>query len=437
MTSRSSWSRSALAGAALLLAVCSLMAAPAFAQAEQPPRPVHGLFGGPPRDPNTTRSFDVNMSVFDAYDSDLLAQTLGPVPGPSVGGPYSGLSGAFTFNRSGQHVDFAVDGGTNFQDYQSQGQLSGLADQGGITFGVHGQHTSLRLRQTVGYQPFYSFAPFAAPALAEPGALAPISTTTAVARQTALFSGSNLTFSHDLGRRTSIAADSSVQHTDFTGQPSQQMLSAGGHLSHHLTEGLSLRLGYEYQGIRYAAGAGATPPLHVDNIDAGVDFNKALGLTRKTTMGFTTGSAFFRGYGLSSFTMTGDAWLTREIGRTWAANANFHRGIGLMAGFGQPVLSNQATVSLGGQVSHRLDLRSSLAYSKGVLNPLEPANTFASYTASTRLRFAFSQIAAVYGELFGYRYQFDNTADLPAAFATKVFREGVQGGLTLWLPLIR
>lgn len=438
MTARFPLSRRACATAACVLAAGALMAAPAFAQAEQPPRPVHGLFGGPPRDPNTTQTFDANLSLFNAYDTDLLAQSLGPTPAPPVGGPYSGLNGGVTYSRTGKHVDFGLQAGSTYQYYQSAGQMTGSTDQGGVNFGLHGQRMSLQLSETVGYQPLYSFSPFVGATRPDPGTLAPISTDAALARRAAVMTGSTARFDRDLGPRTKVSADYSLQRMDYSdGSLRQQADSVGGSLSHHLSKDLALRLGYDYQTIRFSGTAAVAGPTSVDNIDAGVDFNKALGQTRKTTVGFTTGSAFFTTAGLRSFTMTGDAWLNREIGRTWAANANFHRGIGLLAGFGQPVLSDEASASLGGQVSHRLDLRTSAAYTRGDLNPGAASNSFRSYTASARLRFAMSAMAAVYGEYFAYEYRFDSVSDLPFAFTPNVFRQGVQAGLTLWLPLIR
>jgi predicted porin len=415
------------------------VALPVRAQVEQPPRAVHGLFGGPPRDPNTTRTFDFNLSLFDAYDDDVLAGAAGggATPGPALGGNYSGLTGGLAFSRTGRHIDFGLTAGTNYRYYPTGGNMLGVADQGGVSLGVHGKHTTLQTSGSVGYQPFFAFAPFAPPIANDTATLQPAPVDAVLTKRTALSYGTNVSLEHDLGARTVVTGVYSIQQLTYSGENADQReQGAGLTLSHHLTKALSLRLGYQYQETQFDA-AVATPLTRVHNVDAGVDYSKALGATRRTTIGFTSGSAMVDTAGAQSYRVIGDAWLNREIGETWAARANYHRGVTTLDGFTQPAFTDAVTLSVGGQITHRLDLQTSAAYSRGDLNPAAATNRFDTYTGSARLRVAFTRTVAVYGEYVVYQYNFDNASDLPFGVSRHMFREGIRGGLTLWVPLFR
>ena len=90
-----------------------------------------------------------------------------------------------------------------------------------------------------------------------------------------------------------------------------------------------------------------------------------------------------------------------------------------------------------GLLTHRLDLRALFAYTNGELGIVSRTNNFDTYSATTRLRFAFTQMLAAYGEYVAYRYEFSNAAGLPAGLPSKVDRQGVRAGMTLFLPILR
>ena len=71
-------------------------------------------------------------------------------------------------------------------------------------------------------------------------------------------------------------------------------ISQGAGVRYHrgLTRNASLRLGYGFGGARYPnATTSALDRRGVHNIDAGVDYGRALSISRRTHFSFTTGSA--------------------------------------------------------------------------------------------------------------------------------------------------
>ena len=67
-------------------------------------------------------------------------------------------------------------------------------------------------------------------------------------------------------------------------------------------------------------------------------------------------------------------------------------------------------------------------------NPL----TFDSYVGSVRLRYGLTRIAAPFVEYLYYFYDFRGGAQqLPADVPSRLERNGIRAGLTLWIPLLR
>jgi hypothetical protein len=409
----------------------------ALAQVQQPQRQERGLFGGPAPDPKTHQALDASLSVFDAYDDDVTAEQSGGGSANPVGGQYGGINAAFTFSRSGEHVDFGLSGGSNYRYYPNTATINGVTDQAGIRFGLHSRRTSVNFSQSVGYQPFFSFAPFVPDLAADTSELRPASIDTVVQRRTATTFNSQVEVRQELGRHASFSGEYSIHHVDYSGEgATQRGESAGAHFLYTLTRDATLKLGYTLQQSEYSAAVGV-PRQQFHNIDAGIDYHKALGLTRKTTMGFTMGSVAFDQTGTVAYRVTGTASLNREMGRTWVARVNYSRGVRVIDGFRDPAFDDSVTASIQGLLSRRLDLNASTAYSKGAVGVTTASNDFDSVNGDARLRFAFTRMLAAYIEYVVYRYQFSQTADLPQGFTPHTLRQGVRGGLTLQLPLVR
>jgi hypothetical protein len=98
-----------------------------------------------------------------------------------------------------------------------------------------------------------------------------------------------VTFNRELSRRTAFYAGYNFTQGDTAygnGRFTSQGANAGVRWS--LTRNLGLRTGYGYQTATYGVDART---LGYHNIDVGVDYNKALSFSRRTTLSFGTGTS--------------------------------------------------------------------------------------------------------------------------------------------------
>src|SRR5262249_18341707 len=166
------------------------------------------------------------------------------------------------------------------------------------------------------------------------------------------------------------------------------------------------------------------------------DFLKPLSLTRRTTLTFSVGPSMIEQNNSRQYRVVGDAAISHEMGRTWAARATYHRGVGMVAGLNSAVFSDGFGAALEGLLTRRLDFTAMGSYSTGEFALTGAQNNFDTYQASARLRAALQQSTAVFVEYVAYRYQFDSRFALPSGLPGRLVRQGVRTGLTLWLPVI-
>jgi hypothetical protein len=196
----------------------------------------------------------------------------------------------------------------------------------------------------------------------------------------------------------------------------------------------ALRFGYGYQQIRTSSDGRL---IRVHNIDVGADYTRALGETRRTTMGFEVGSALYNQDQSRYYRVNGGAWLRREIGRSWSATMRYHRGLGMLDGFSHPYFADSWSAAGGGFFTRKLELRLNAAYTMGDLELVSRGGQFSTGNGSAMMRYGITQLLAVYGEYDAYRYRFEQTAVLPSGLPPVFLRHSIRSGLTLLLPLFR
>jgi hypothetical protein len=421
---------------AALIALASSSAA--FAQAERPQRLFRGLFGGPAPSPDRQTSLDLDVSLSGAYDTDLAASQGASVTTQNPdSGAYSGLDLGLTFTHSRPHVDFAASAGSNAQYYPTLHRTTSVGDQASISVDVHANRASVTVMESGSYSPLFMLAPFVAPAAASAADVGPSSLNTALLRETMFGSSTGLTGELKLGPRWSLDSNGAVTTSSVryaAGSVKQQGWTAGARLHRQISAAAGFHVGYTEQVMTPLRGL---PAFRVYNADVGMDYNKALGRTRKTTMSFSSGSALAQDGTRNLYTVLADASLNREMGRSWVAAANYHRGLGMVPGFSRPLFSDAVSGSLTGLITRRVDVSSDVAYTNGQLGITSLTNRLAGYNASTRVRYAITQLYAVYGEYSVYWYDLANNLYVAAPVPPNVLRQGVHVGLTLRLPLVR
>jgi hypothetical protein len=424
------------------------MAAPALARQEvpaQPPgplpessRPYRGLFGaGSPAAPGRS-AFDLTAAVYEEYGN--LPEGDVPLALPALGaGWFTGARAAVSMEHAGRHTGFGLRGEASLRYYHDLGQTTPVRARvdAGFDAALGKRHDS-RLRLSGAYQlePYYLLPFFDAPAPVIGGTtILPIYRDDALyARRRHITSGA-IGYEMAFTPRDSLVFDASLRDTRADGVALDvQDYHASGRFSRRVTRDLSLRAGYTFQRGRY--GIAAQDLLTTQGLDLSVDYRRTLPFSRKTTVGFGSGSALVDGQEEDRrYFVTGYATLRHDMGRGWFIGADYSRAVQLVEGFAAPFLANTVTASLGGFASPRVELYTSGGYSAGDAG--FGGGRYEVTQASARLRVALAKYAAVSTEGLLYAHRFPDGAAAPGVFPGRLDRWAVRAGLTLWLPLAR
>jgi hypothetical protein len=216
-------------------------------------------------------------------------------------------------------------------------------------------------------------------------------------------------------------------------------LGYGGAYSYSVSRYASLRLGYRAQVSDYPGSPmGPRRRYNHRNIDAGVNYARPLSVSRRTTLSFGTGSAILDNELETYYTVTGNASLNHQIGRTWIANVVYVRGLSIVGGFTEPFFADAVNANLQGYLSRHVMLLTSAGFSNGAVGLGSAANNYDSFQATTRLEWALkNDRIGVYANYFYQGYRFDEPPPSATPIPSKVDRHGVSAGLIFRIPLLR
>jgi len=293
--------------------------------------------------------------------------------------------------------------------------------------------------ESVGVTPWLSFSPV--PGLFMPAAaeLPPSAADQAIDRRDQVFFSSAISLTQRFSPRTSLTFSSSLQRDEFTTDGTLHTTSLlAGRYSHNMSRDLSVVLGYSMQQRSYQTGGGTLPTTRLHNVDAGVDYNRALGPTHRTTIGFTTGTALVEdAIGYTQPQLTGNFRVNREIGRTWHLTGAYRRGVGFVDGFAGTFFADSFVGSFGGLVNRRLDLAFGGGWSNGDLGAIVRSSHSRTLNTSARARFAMTRKASLVAEHTFYGYSFDDALTLPNGLPPTLNRHSIHVGVEFWLPVLR
>ena len=446
---------------ALLVSVLAAMMAPSAVLAQLPTpadqpapeqvrRPYRGLFGAPADPAKSRQSLDLTASASGAYDDDMFGSETDPSPLAHryvQRGWYTSATAGLVYNRPGERIAFQVEGDAAANRYLQRHETATMLRGGGSVSARLASAT----RATVGgdfvYAPQYRLGLFFSPTTPTGGA-DPFGT---VAPDLDLFlmkayrTSVQASLTQSLGRRASLDGYYSLNSVNYTDSDfDYRSDTAGIRFIDRLTRHLAARIGYAYGTADYAR-IRARKARRIHNIDAGVDYGRALSFSRRTTFSFSTGSAIVSGAdrviasggNALSYRFTGTATLRHEVGRTWTAALGYRRGVDWQEGFDEPFLSDGVTASFGGFISRRLRFSSSADYMFGSVGFGGANNGYDSASAQAGLEYALSRTLAVFGRYVYYRYQFGSGVVLDPRFAPELNRQGVRFGITASVPLVR
>lgn len=411
---------------------------------ERPERPYRGLFGGGGSGSNTEQSLTATGSIGGGYDTSILADARDAGFGSGSTNPAQSREGGFllfseglTYSLNKRVISFAANGSASARFYPTL-ENSYITNYGGGA----GASWTPTVRNRVSGNFSLTYQPFSL------NALFPVFDTTPLGEVYLAdldfgtvdagyyTSTASVSASRNLSARTVVSGDYTYQRSDFSLMyPSYTSDTAGARITRGITAGLGIRVGYNYTRYRYGTDM-VIAGRH--GIDTGVDYNKTLSFSRRTSVSFSTGGTATKYQNDLHYSAIGSATLKHEIGRTWAFNASYNRNVGFVETFATPFMYDAATVSLNGLLSREWSFHSAGGAALGNMGfSGSSGNGFNTYYASTGVGRALNRHVSLGIDYSFYRYDFDQTALLPQGYNSDFSRNTVRVSLSAWLPLLQ
>jgi opacity protein-like surface antigen len=418
------------------------LATPALAQQTQRPRPERpytGLFGGGVGE--TEQILTASGSLGGGYDTNIAALTAEstglnvPVSAGQNAAAYGQLGAGLSYELSKKRAGLSASLSTSGR-YLPTASTPYIAGHGGGVGASIQLSRSARLTAShmAVYHPYKTLLLGPVIIDAEFGPVVVGDQSLGVQRHTFLSQASAIGFNRTLGRRSSLDFSYGQTRSDI-GSPdgAMKIRTFGGRFSTGLTKSLGIHLGYGRSEGRFFAGNADT--VRQDNIDVGMDFRRALSLTRRTSLSFSTGTSAINDSVHTFYSATGEAELNREIGRSWLAAATYKRGVSFVEQFPVPFFSDSVTLSLGGLINRRVQFHSGASAVKGQAGLSVRTNPYRSYQGSVGFNTALTTHLAVGVDYFYYQYGFESFELLPDQLPRTLGRHGVRISLNAWAPL--
>lgn len=343
---------------------------------------------------------------------------------------YSGLVAGLAYRKNGRRSSFAFNAGDSWRYYSGLGAQN-IEQHAGMSFNVRpGRHTSLFAVASALYSPSLQL-------LAMPGVSgelgAPPIADAALTSDPSLTYGTSLGMSHQIDRQSDLSISGGVQFGRFAAADRNTSAHQIGALySRRVAGGLALKIGDSVQVLQGASGQAVT----AQNVTLGFDYGKALAFSRRTRVGFSTGSSIVSGELGRHYGAIGKAELAHAFSRTWDASFIFDRNLRVVEFMPGPFLANSSILQFQGALGRRLMVRANTAYAFGNID-LDPglADRYSSVLSEVRLTSPLGRHLQVYGEYLYYEHRFPLGLVLPAGLPHLRVQHGARAGISVWAPL--
>ena len=412
----------------VVCAIVSVAADPVVLAAEQPARIFRGLFGPDPEVVVTSHPLvELRVVTYEARGQTQVRAGEGiDQPALYEGGFYSGITTGLTYRRKTRTALLNGSVGNGLRVYPI----------GGVTVAEHSASGSMELRANrrtmvragggLLYTPFHQILGLP---ISEGGANVDASLST---NSSTTFSGGG-SVAHQIGRRGLLTIGVDGRTTRFaTAQAGTSAQQAGATYTYDIGKGFGLRVG---DGVRVLQ-AGTAPRVVAQDIALGIDINRALTESRRTTLTVTTGSSIASTELGHRFIATGSATLLHRIGRSWQASAGLERALQVADLLPEPFVGNNASFTAGGFLNRRTSLRLRGAYSFGDFDIGGSASPYRSYLAEGRAGIALGRHFQLYIEHLYYQHRFPDDLLLPPDVPHRRVQHGTRFGLDIWAPLM-
>jgi hypothetical protein len=425
-----------------VFALMALLAVPASAQqAARPERPYRGLFAS--GDTTREQQLSLNASLGGGYDDNIVADALQHTNrgGPNSAGPdgflgNAGLGLTYSLNLERLKLDASGHGGVRYYpSLESSGSNQYVSSESGQIAGSLRltDGTSLSASATTTHRPQNLeslLSPLTALRVdAETNDL-DLPTTFDYYRRY----GGSAELRQQLSRQLTFHANYGQRWSETPDGPGFTSKRAGAGLMAGVGRGLALRAGYQYSEGGYLHSDGRRVENH--NIDAGIDYSRALSFSRRTTLSFSTGSSVVEHEGHRRYRATGAANLAHEIGRTWTASLAYFRGVRILETWDAPLFSDVMTASLGGLINRRIQVASSAGGSMRQLGLDRSHRGFTSYWGATNISIALNRHLNFGVNYLYTQHRFDTDVPLPTLWPQRGERQRVTAHIGVWMPLL-
>jgi hypothetical protein len=395
----------------------------------------------------TGQQLDVTLDAAEAYDTDLVAQAIGPRAGAAqVAGNYADLQANGEYRLRTLRAAFVATGSSALRYYGSAGKLRSVSHSIGLGVDDHlTSRTSLTVNGTAAYSPSYLYGLF--PTLTQPAAGSSIpSAPDYNAYDEASYSyGATVSVTHNMSVRDQLAVRMNGSYTDYI-QGSNTALSnarrdlsnydVNAEYSHNLSRHKSVVIGFHHREGQFGSATRAWSTE--DGITAGMQVTEPLSATRNLVFGFGLGSSAVNSPdtatlllpGGRQYLATANASAGYDFGRSWNARGTYRRGLEYIAALRAPVFTDGVTVETSGLLTRRTEFRASAAYSTGAPTPGGSIANYTTYTGTVRVQRTLTRTASVYGEYFYYFYDFGSALLVQPGLPTSLDRNGVRAGVT-------
>jgi hypothetical protein len=396
----------------------------------------------------TGQQLDVTFDAAEAYDTDLLAQAIGPSAGGQVAGNYADLQATGHYRVRTLRAAFVATGSSAFRYYGSAGDLRSVSHSVGVGLDDHlTSKTSLMVNGTAAYSPSYLYGLF--PTLTQPaaGTSIPSAPDYNAYDQPSYSYRAIVVLTRNMSFRDQLSVTLNGSYTDYVRGGSTALSNTRRDLSeyslntafsHALSRRKSLVLSFQHREGQFGY---AKSGWSVENaITAGMQVTRPLSATRNLTFAFGLGSSAVDNPDTGSillpggrqYSATANASAGYDFGRSWNARGSYRRGLEYIPALRAPVFMDGVTIETSGLLSRRTEFKASAAYSTGEPT-LASITGYTTYTGTVRIQRTLSRSASLYGEYFYYFYDFGSALIVQPGLPTSLERNGVRAGVTLSL----
>jgi opacity protein-like surface antigen len=383
------------------------------------------------------------MTVAGGQDDNILlggsfadSGTLTPVdPRAKKRSTFGMASASLTYSLSKSRAAFGASFGSSAIYYPVLSRPILATHTGGVSGTLHlWSGATLSASETASYSPLYFLPTFPTAVDASTSAPVAVDGSLAVTVENHLIENTSAAFSQQLSKRVTLQFDGGYSRSiSLSHLRDLSTISGGGGLTVGLLKGLDFQIGYRHFDARYS-NAGHDEHFRSSTIDVGLAFNRALSLSRRTTLSFNTGTVAVTDGQQTRYSLTGGLNLNYEIGRSWATSVTYARNVGFAETFRQPIFLDSLNLHIGGLLGRRLNFHTDVGAQRGSIG-FGINSEFHNYYGSTGLVTRVTRNIGIGVEYSYFQYGYAKGVELPVGLLSKASRQQIRAFLTLSEPL--